>query len=317
MNRSLWIILIFILTPIFAVVGCQYQQKSSVFSQNGKSVSGAPPPEDTIQVVRAIPDTTNIHYDGRYCLECHQEIPLPQSDDLSLKYNGDFRYLCSCHTKDRQMHPHPVNDRPSGKVKIAEGFPLQEEKLACITCHDIVSQCEDNLEKKIVQQGQAFLRGAPYKTRSEICFRCHDSSRYQKYDPHRQLDESNQVISEKCLYCHTEVPDEKKTGMEDVKLIGNFGAICMGCHYRAARVPLHQKHLRKPSQEVMLQIERMQTQFNIVLPLDQNGQVTCVTCHNPHQKGLIPDKRAGAAGAGALHRHRLSGNMCIKCHPMR
>ena len=304
------------LASVSGFAGCQVQQKSTVFSKNGRPVSGAPPSEETIRVLRDIPDTTNIHYDGRYCLECHQEIPLTPSD-LSLKFKGDFKYLCSCHTKDRRMHPHPVDDRPTGEVKIADGFPLKDNKLACSTCHDIVSQCEDNLEKRIVRQGQAFLRGAPYKNSSDICFRCHDPNRYQKYNPHKQLNEKKEVIEEKCLYCHAEVPDVKKTGKEDVKLIGNFGAICMGCHYRAARVPLHQRHLRKPSEEVMTQIERMEAQFNIVLPLDQSGQVTCVTCHNPHQKGLIPDKRAGAAGAGEIHRHRLSGNMCIKCHPMR
>jgi cytochrome c peroxidase len=64
-------------------------------------------------------------------------------------------------------------------------------------------------------------------------------------------------------------------------------------------------------------MKQMQAEFKIVLPLDQDGKVICVTCHNPHQKGLIPDQRAGATGAGAIHRHRLAGNMCIKCHPMR
>jgi hypothetical protein len=316
MNRSVWVILVFISIAVFGVAGCQYQQKPTVFAQNGKTVASEPSPDGSIKIIRAGPDTTNIHYDGRYCLECHQEIPLPKSE-VALKYNGEFRYLCSCHTQNRQMHPHPVDDRPSGQVKIAEGFPLRDKKLACITCHDIISQCQDNLEEKVVRQGQAFLRGAPYKNRSDICFRCHDPNRYRKYNPHIQIGENGAIVHEKCLYCHAQVPDEKKTSEKDVKLIGNFGAICMGCHYRAAKVPLHQKHLRKPSDEVLAQIQRMQTQFNIVLPLDQNGQVTCVTCHNPHQKGLIPDKRAGAAGAGALHRHRLGGNMCIKCHPMR
>ena len=226
-----------------------------------------------------------------------------------------MQYLCSCHYNSGKMHPHPVDYRPSGEVKIAEGFPLQKEKLTCITCHDIVRQCQDDPALKILKKG--ILRGAPYGSRIDICFRCHDKSKYPKYNPHRQLDAKGEVVREKCLYCHSQVPDEKKTGAEDVKLIGNYGAICIGCHNAAAKQPLHRRHLRKPSDEVLQQINQMQTRFNIVLPLDQQGRVTCVTCHNPHQKGLIPDKRAGAAGAGELHRHRLSGNMCLRCHPMR
>jgi hypothetical protein len=64
-------------------------------------------------------------------------------------------------------------------------------------------------------------------------------------------------------------------------------------------------------------MKRLQVEYNIVLPLDRKGQITCATCHNPHQKGLIPDQRAGAGGAGAAHRHRIHENLCIKCHPMQ
>jgi hypothetical protein len=39
--------------------------------------------------------------------------------------------------------------------------------------------------------------------------------------------------------------------------------------------------------------------------------------YNPHQKGVIPDKRAGANGAAEKFRHRLTDSMCVKCHPMR
>jgi len=51
----------------------------------------------------------------------------------------------------------------------------------------------------------------------------------------------------------------------------------------------------------------------------------CFRCHdiyqyqryNPHEKRVIPNKRAGATGAGEKKRRRLVDNMCIKCHPMR
>lgn len=307
------LVLLIAALPIWGVFSCQYNQKDSVFSRK----TGAAPPagaDEAFIVRRDIPETTNIHFDSRYCLQCHEKLPIAKSE-LYLKYNGNMQYLCSCHYNSGKLHPHPVDYPPSGDVKIAADFPLQDDKLTCITCHDVVRQCQDSPSTKILKK--AILRGAPYSNRIDICFRCHDKSKYPKYNPHQQLDAKGKIIRQRCLYCHSEVPDEQKTGAEDVKLIGNYGAICMGCHNSAAKQPLHQRHLRKPSAEVLAHINEMQSLFNIVLPLDQQGRVTCVTCHNPHQKGLIPDKRAGAAGAGELHRHRLSGNMCLKCHPMR
>lgn len=124
-------------------------------------------------------------------------------------------------------------------------------------------------------------------------------------------------MAQKCLYCHTDVPDATHATYREVKLIGRYGELCKGCHYSTAKQAFHARHLRKPVRAVAERMQQVQAQFNIVLPLDQNGSVTCVTCHNPHQKGLIPDQRAGAKGAGMSHRHRLPGNLCIKCHTMR
>ena len=252
-----WLLLGLALLIALALIGgifsCRSGQKDSVFSRK----VGAPLPtgaKDAVIVQRSIPDTTNIHYDSRYCLECHEKRPIAKSE-LYLKYDGNMQYLCSCHYNSGKMHPHPVDYRPSGEVKIAEGFPLQKEKLTCITCHDIVRQCQDDPALKILKKG--ILRGAPYGSRIDICFRCHDKSKYPKYNPHRQLDAKGEVVREKCLYCHSQVPDEKKTGAEDVKLIGNYGAICIGCHNAAAKQPLHRRHLRKPSDEVLQQIKQV------------------------------------------------------------
>jgi len=60
----------------------------------------------------------------------------------------------------------------------------------------------------------------------------------------------------------------------------------------------------------------MEEKFGIILPLDADGKMTCVTCHNPHQKGVIPPERAAAKGADSKFRHRLPDKMCTECHQM-
>lgn len=269
---------------------------------------------------RGLPRTTNIHFNAKYCLECHVKIPSRESKDDYLRYGGDFQELCRCHYPESGLiHTHPVNARPGDNenLNVPESFPLSDGKVTCRSCHDLYTQCRDSEEDRILLQGQMLLRGLPYDTRLDFCFRCHDKGRYQKFNPHRQLDGSGRVIESRCLYCHAEAPDTSQTTWEDVKLIGSYTNLCMGCHYRVAKQPLHASHLRRPSDPVRGRMQEVQAQFNIVLPLDRNGRVTCATCHNPHQRGLIPDQRAGARGAGALHRHRLQDNMCIKCHPMQ
>jgi len=261
----------------------------------------------------------NIHFAAKYCLECHTTREVDPRTK-SLKYDGDFRKLClDCHDDRKPIHGHPVKARAdaSGSVRIPSDFPLQQDAMDCRTCHDIYIQCRDSEADKLLLKGQMFLRGMPYKSRLVFCYRCHEVSRFPRYNPHEQIDEAGQAMHAKCIYCHSDVPDESHTTYREVKLIGTYSELCKGCHYQTAQQPLHVRHLRKPTREVVERMAQMQAEFKIVLPLDQDGMVTCVTCHNPHQKGLIPDQRAGATGAGAPHRHRLAGNLCIKCHPMR
>ena len=128
------------------------------------------------------------------------------------------------------------------------------------------------------------MRGTPYANETEVCFRCHDKKAYRGLNPHNQLDRSGTVVTEKCLFCHVEKPDEKRAGYKDVTLIGDLEMLCVRCHYRvkANKQSLHATHVRKPSHEVLVKIRESEKEFNTILPLDSEGKVTCVTCHNPH-----------------------------------
>jgi hypothetical protein len=264
----------------------------------------------------AVTDDTNIHYTGKYCMVCHEQTPL--KGNKYLKYGEDYKQLCRCHyrTAARDVHPSDVEAPKEFKKRMPNDFPLRNGKIACITCHDVFAQCRNGKPNGAFKSGRNFLRGGPYKKQTTLCFKCHDNTKYEKFNPHNQLDKNGKIITLKCLYCHKKVPDVKTEGFKDVALIGGLGPLCVRCHHKEDKTTLHARHLRKPSDKVLARIKQMEIEFGIVLPLDDDGKITCATCHNPHEKGVIPAERAGAKGAGEVHRHRLPGNICIKCHQM-
>ncbi|GBE40896.1 doubled CXXCH motif [bacterium BMS3Bbin09] len=150
----------------------------------------------------------------------------------------------------------------------------------------------------------------------DVCFKCHQKNNYRICDPHTQINENGKIIVEKCLYCHQEKPDEKVAAFDkyrsEVKFNRNIEMICVGCHsgtqYQNAH-PLNANHLRKPSDEMLSMMKRTEKQFDIILPLNLDGKIMCATCHNPHQKGVIPEERGAAGGASEKNRIRLPGQV--------
>ncbi len=271
--------------------------------------------EITMTFPGSVTEATDVHFNNRYCDVCHDKKP-KKGGNKFLKFNGDFTQLCRCHGFTPGTYIHPVDIEPSKEKKalIPKDLPLDENnRVSCLTCHDIYSQCSDN--KRLKQLNRRFLRGAPYAKRTDLCFRCHDEKKYKMLDPHNQLTESGEIITEKCLYCHIEKPDEKKAGFQDVKLVGNLEILCQRCHGERDH-PASANHLRKPSLKTAKIIEQGIKQYKIILPLNYDGKITCATCHNPHEKGVIPSDRVGSKGASSKFRHRLPGQMCLACHQM-
>ncbi|MCK5139423.1 MAG: hypothetical protein KAQ85_06250 [Thermodesulfovibrionia bacterium] len=291
-----FIILILLILSLFA---------GTLFAQEGEMV-------EPMAVTTDIPATTDLHYTGKFCKECHEKIP-EKGKNKFLKYDGNFTQLCWCHGYEPGSYIHPVDVVPSEekKSKIPENLPLKDGKIYCGTCHDIYMQCQDNPEMK--QWNKRFLRGAPYSHRTDLCFYCHDEKKYKMLDPHDQLNANGDIIVEKCLYCHIEKPDEVHATFKDVKLVGNLEILCQRCHGERSH-PAGKNHLRKPSEMTLAVMKQEAEKFNIVLPLDYDGKITCSTCHNPHERGIIPAERAGAKGASERFRHRLPGSICLACH---
>ena len=250
------------------------------------------------------------HYTGKFCKDCHDPIPTEGGDPF-LKYGGDFNQSCKCHVTGPDSYIHPVDMAPSQekRTKIPDDFPLAAGKITCLTCHDIYWQCQ----KRTVDKSS--LRGVPYAKRSDFCLKCHDETSYVMFDPHSlQRNGNGDVIVDKCLYCHTEKPNEKQESVEDRKLVGDPEAICQGCHAISGNHSGNFNHMVKPSDVTLARMKQVEVEFDIILPLDAEGKMTCATCHNPHDKGIISADRPSARGAGSKFRHRLPGGMCNECH---
>ena len=133
-------------------------------------------------------------------------------------------------------------------------------------------------------------------------------------DIHTQLNAGGNIMVETCLYCHTAKPDENRARYEDVEFIGDLEMICQRCHAIRGNHAGNFNHLVKPSAQALARMQTMEKKFGIILPLDENGQLTCITCHNPHDKGVIRAESPSAKGAGSKHRQRLPGRLCSECH---
>jgi len=254
----------------------------------------------------------SFHFSGKYCTECHEKVPEYKDQNPYLKFNGDFNLLCKCHFNIPGSLIHPVDIEPSKekKTKIPQSFPLKNGKVVCSTCHNIYLQCQESKFKKKT------LRGSPYNKRYDVCYVCHNSTDYEMHNPHEQVDADKKIIVEQCLYCHVEKPDEKYSGSKDIILKSKIEVLCQRCHNIKGNHSGNVNHLRKPSAKAIKRMNKMKEKFNIILPLDNEGKLTCATCHNPHEKGVIKAEKPSAKGADDKYRHRLPGKICTECHQM-
>jgi hypothetical protein len=280
---------------------------------------------DLMFVDENVTRATNVHYTGKFCSECHDSTP-EEGGEQFLKFEGEFSSLCRCHGYTSENYIHPVNIIPTEKKKgkIPDNLPLENGKVTCSTCHDIYKQCQS--DRRMKSRNKFFLRGAPYAKRTDLCFRCHDEAKYKMLDPHNQLDENGEIIEEKCLYCHAERPDEKRATFKrtvgvhgsEVKLIGDLEVLCYRCHYKQSTLhPIRADHFREPSTKTLEIMKESEKTLGIILPLNYEGEITCVTCHNPHERGVIPSERAASEGASEKFRLRLHGEpgeICVACH---
>lgn len=147
-------------------------------------------------------------------------------------------------------------------------------------------------------------------------------------NPHEQINDLGEVLWENCLICHRAVPDIKKEkSIADVKLRfeDDLNGLCFSCH-PVAKHPGKEDigaamsgmeapdHLVVPSKTVQLNRRLAMKEVPTIIPLDpKEGKVVCVSCHNPHERGVLAGKADW--GADSFMRLRSEGlDICQYCH---
>ncbi len=280
----------------------------------------------------------NPHMHAGMCDSCHTS---SGGGAGTLRLGGDVTQLCQwCHDGRRAgAEGHPVGLKPSEAMvgHIPAGLPLVDGKVGCSTCHDVKWGC--GIAGR--NGGEAsFLRGGYQPYNLAFCYRCHAQEYYRPFNAHDQI-EGKKAKTDTCLWCHERIPQlaaDLRTRGDDA-LREKASGVCGNCHPMAKGHPGRGVHMGvKPPAEMSwyMSAYEMQSKMRMSLvdlldyvrsakrlprsiPLDKDGRLDCYSCHNPHEKGLLPvrnPRSTGAEGKRATN-HRLrarEGNMCVVCH---
>jgi hypothetical protein len=184
-------------------------------------------------------------------------------------------------------------------------------------------------------------RGPVDWPRVPFCERCHAAVEYPKYNPHLMLTAERGVIAERCLACHSEMPDRaSKTRTGQALLRAGEATVCRSCHakhkdqfnpgHMGARVkPEMLAFMRArevvglaapPGPELVAQLKAAGAKPSL-MGLAADGSITCSTCHNPHQAGVFtagtplafrPMRVVGERAISPVHGEQW----CNHCHEL-
>lgn len=190
---------------------------------------------------------------------------------------------------------HIVGVKPSKAIKVPEKFKLGEQgELICATCHGLKDIDKTPVEK-VDKTSADFLVGGSYRQLTGFCYRCHDEKKTQRDNIHVMLDEQGEIKKKNCTFCHEEVPDrDKELKLTELKLRLPMQQICLGCHLKDPHFNAVEHQVEPAQKEMLERIEKHSKELGILIPLSEKQEVLCVSCHTPHQYGVIdPEKPAG------------------------
>lgn len=272
----------------------------------------------------------NPHWKRDACKACHRSAPFTRANIRTFKSD----VLCgNCHnpwSKASFNHPTGMSIPKNMYRRMPEVFFESVKtlggdltrKMNCLTCHDLVMQClESRKEEKF--SNPLFLRTGPFRDRVQLCFYCHKAKNYNRYNPHEQI-KNGKIVKNTCSLCHKNVKNlNSDTATKDIRLRSekDINKLCTNCHpwrpHPGWEMAITQKkptnHLVKPSRAMKARMMKMKNEMGIDLPLGpKTGKVTCSTCHNPHQKGVIKSA-THKTGPGNPRKLRIIKS-CSFCH---
>lgn len=243
---------------------------------------------------------------GQRCLQCHSGVI------------EDGREVW-----DPTLKAHPVNLKP--EKQIPDYFPLDEQgNIVCSTCHSPhggVSLGEldgldgakeaDQVEPHAIDQG-TFLRVG--RQASELCVACHTESAHEGALALLELGGGGHPTGAKlvaamkdrpegdagldptkgqCLSCHA----VHGAAGEHLTRQGTEGELCVACHEGEATAG-HTHPMGLTEGRVAVDPEHSE------LPLDEEGHLSCQTCH-----ALV-----GGTGKALLREGKDGATLCASCH---
>jgi predicted CXXCH cytochrome family protein len=258
-------------------------------------------------------EMVNPHWTGTHCLECHDN-----QQEKTLRYPGDVIQTCNrCHSAESvpsDPHPVDVNLPERTKKNLPFSWPLHNDRITCLTCHDALVQMHDNPILQLLNP--LFLRSRSDASPGDFCFSCHDAQDYRKENPHEQLDATGTIIETSCLSCHRSVPDTKAAFEAAMNSLRDESTrLCVSCHGgKDVNHPVWGNHLLPLPDTMGAKLQAKTADRDVYLPLENNS-IACVTCHNPHQQGVLHNRQA-ASGAGEddYLRVKRGSALCTHCH---
>ncbi|MES9971005.1 MAG: hypothetical protein ABW092_13305 [Candidatus Thiodiazotropha sp.] len=278
----------------------------------------------------------NPHWDKTKCNYCHNNDSSKPASNQE-KANLDDALCLDCHEDDvTHSYIHPVGlvitDDARSRIDKQWNGELQLSKkgvMTCYTCHDLLDQClADRSHQKI--RNPSFLRGGPFPNRVSLCYRCHDSTQYERVNSHDQITKRGYLKLDKCRLCH-EVDTRKhvKSGIPrdliKYPLLNNMDdertQLCIRCHRKidhpssAFTIKSNKKyrHLVRIDNNKKRSLKRMIEETGIELPIEPNTErIYCGTCHQPHQPGVFAGETQSDV---TMDNHRLrTVDICKFCH---
>lgn len=301
----LWLLSAALIAPVLAETPDGGQQPPTAVV-----TPGAPAPQRQQPAPMPPPQpggyVANPHWTTAGCATCHAGATGPIAADR-------VDNLClSCHDGVKaRRDAHPIGRSfENDQVRRPDGWPLEDGKLGCATCHKIVSACNRAAQRP--RDNPAFLRGfRPGKLRA-FCAECHlDLGDQQRYNPHVMLNADGSSIHRSCRFCHhAELTDRTRlTRAGDPQLRADPVSLCLSCHSQHIDYfePGHIGHAVTPDIKAHMiasdnrfaatRDTNSAMQHPAALPLGDGDRLVCSTCHNPHQVGVFPSESVLAIGA--------------------